>query len=45
LETVAQHLERAGTGVREVLFVLFDQGFYDLHARVANHSLADRMKS
>ena len=45
LETVAHHLEQPNTGVREVLFVLFDQGFYDVHARVANHSLGNWIKS
>jgi O-acetyl-ADP-ribose deacetylase (regulator of RNase III) len=32
---VARHLEKHETGVREVLFVLFDQGSYDLHAAIA----------
>lgn len=36
LEAVAQHFEQPGSGVREVLFVLFDQGFYDLFAKVAS---------
>jgi len=36
LDSVAQHFEHTGSGVREVLFVLFDQGFYDLHARAAS---------
>ena len=44
LETVANHLDHADTGVREVLFVLFDAGFYELYSRVAAHSLADRIK-
>jgi O-acetyl-ADP-ribose deacetylase (regulator of RNase III) len=35
LDSVAQYLEQTSSGVREVLFVLFDQGFYDLHARAA----------
>jgi O-acetyl-ADP-ribose deacetylase (regulator of RNase III) len=35
LDTVAEYLQKPGTGVREVLFVLFDRGFYDLHARAA----------
>jgi O-acetyl-ADP-ribose deacetylase len=35
IKTVAEHLQSPDAGVREVLFVLFDQGFYDLHARVA----------
>ncbi len=33
LETVAQHLRAADTGVREVLFVLWDQGTLDIHAK------------
>jgi len=44
LETVAHHLEQPGAGVREVLFVLFDKGFYDIHARAATHSLSNRIK-
>lgn len=36
LDTVAQYLEQPGHGVREVLFVLFDQGFYDIHAAAAS---------
>jgi len=36
LASVAQHFEQTESGVREVLFVLFDQGFYDLHARAAS---------
>lgn len=44
LETVATHLDRPESHVREVLFVLFDQGFYQLHQRVATHSLANRIK-
>ncbi len=44
LETVAHHLDRPETGVREVLFVLFDQGTYDRHAHAAAHSLANRIK-
>ena len=37
LDTVARHFEEPGHGVREVLFVLFDQGFYDIHAAAASH--------
>jgi O-acetyl-ADP-ribose deacetylase len=37
LETVGQHLNRTDSAVRDVLFVLFDQGFYEIHARVAAH--------
>ncbi len=44
LETVANHLDQPESGVREVLFVLFDQGFYQLHSRVAAHSLSNRIK-
>jgi O-acetyl-ADP-ribose deacetylase (regulator of RNase III) len=36
LDSVAQHFEQTESGVREVMFVLFDQGFYDLHARAAS---------
>ncbi len=43
LETVAAHLDRPESHVREVLFVLFDQGFYQLHQRVAARSLANRI--
>jgi O-acetyl-ADP-ribose deacetylase len=35
LNAVAEHLERTESGVREVLFVLFDQGSYDRHLAVA----------
>ena len=45
LETVAQHLRQSDSGVREVLFVLFDQGFYDLHARVASRLFGKRHAS
>ncbi len=34
LETLSQHLHAADAGVREVLFVLWDQGTLDVHARV-----------
>ena len=34
-ETVAKHLENPATGLREVLFVMFDQGFYELYSNVA----------
>jgi len=44
LDTVARHLEQPGSGVREVLFVLFDQGAYDVHTRAAAHFLANRIK-
>jgi O-acetyl-ADP-ribose deacetylase (regulator of RNase III) len=35
LKTVALHLKKPESGIHEVLFVLFDQRFYDLHSRVA----------
>ena len=35
LDTVGGLLRAADTGVREVLFVLFDQGSYDVHSRAA----------
>jgi len=35
LRTVAEHLQSPDAEVREALFVLFDRGFYDLHARTA----------
>jgi len=45
LASVAQHFERTEAGVREVLFVLFDQGFYDLHARAASRRFhVDRLE-
>ena len=44
LDSVAAHLQHPGTGIREVLFVLFDQGAYDVHARAASHLLANRIK-
>ena len=44
LETVANHLHREESKVREVFFVLFDQGFYQLHQRTARHSLANWIK-
>jgi O-acetyl-ADP-ribose deacetylase len=34
-ETVAKHLENPASGLREVLFVMFDQGFYELYSNVA----------
>jgi len=44
LESVAKHLEQPGSGVREVLFVLYDKGTYDVHTRVASSLLANRIK-
>lgn len=35
LHAVAKHLETTVGGVREVLFVLFDQGSYNCHAAIA----------
>jgi len=44
VDTIAQHLRRPESGVRDVLLVLFEQGFYDLHARVATaRFLAERV--
>jgi O-acetyl-ADP-ribose deacetylase (regulator of RNase III) len=36
LDSVARHLEQNSSGVREVLFVLFDQGSYDIHTHAAS---------
>ncbi|HEV2687067.1 MAG TPA: O-acetyl-ADP-ribose deacetylase [Bryobacteraceae bacterium] len=44
IETVAKHLNQPATGVRDVLFVLFDQGFYEVHARVAASVLGGGIK-
>jgi O-acetyl-ADP-ribose deacetylase (regulator of RNase III) len=44
LEAVAVHLNRPDTHVREVFFILFDQGFYQLHKRAAAHSLSNWIK-
>ena len=45
LASVAQHFEQTSSGVREVLFVLFDQGFYDIHARAASRRFhVDRLE-
>jgi O-acetyl-ADP-ribose deacetylase (regulator of RNase III) len=35
LDAVGRHLRDENNKVREVLLVLFDQGSYDVHARVA----------
>jgi len=46
LDSVAQHFEQTGSGVREVLFVLFDQGSYDIHARAASRRFhVDRLRA
>jgi O-acetyl-ADP-ribose deacetylase (regulator of RNase III) len=43
LDTIAQHLQQPQCGVREVLLVLYEQGFYDLHARIAaSRFISDR---
>ena len=34
LETISDHLSKPESGVREVLFILWDQGAYDVHSRV-----------
>ena len=44
LETVAAHLDGPESHVREVFFVLFDQGFYQLHQRVATRALSNWLK-
>ena len=44
LKTVGEHLTQPESGVRDVLFVLFDQGTYDVHARAASQLFADRIK-
>jgi O-acetyl-ADP-ribose deacetylase (regulator of RNase III) len=44
VHAVASRLERADTGVREVLFVLFDQGSYDVHATVASADFRNQIK-
>jgi O-acetyl-ADP-ribose deacetylase (regulator of RNase III) len=46
LDSVAQHFEHTASGVREVFFILFDQGFYDLHARAASRRFhVDRLRT
>ena len=46
LDSVAQHFMQTDSGVREVMFILFDQGFYDLHARVASRRFhVDRLRT
>jgi O-acetyl-ADP-ribose deacetylase (regulator of RNase III) len=37
LNSVSQYFDQTASGVREVLFVLFDQGSYDIHAGAATH--------
>ena len=44
LETVAAHLERPESKLREVVFVLFGQASYEEHARVAARVLKNRIK-
>jgi O-acetyl-ADP-ribose deacetylase (regulator of RNase III) len=41
LETVAEHLDKPDAHIREVLLVLFDQGFYQLYQRAATRSLSN----
>lgn len=44
LEAIRQHFEKPECGVREVLLVLYEQGFYDIHARIATaRFIADRV--
>jgi len=40
LETVGKRLEQADCAVRDVLFVLFDQGAYAVYARIAGDRIA-----
>jgi O-acetyl-ADP-ribose deacetylase len=35
LDTIGKYLEREDCAVRDILLVLFDQGTYDVHARIA----------
>jgi O-acetyl-ADP-ribose deacetylase len=44
IDAVSRHLEREESEVREVLFVLFDQGSYDVHVRAANARIRDRIQ-
>ena len=44
VHAVARHLERPDTGVREVLFVLFDQGSYDVHAAIGTSDFRNQIK-
>jgi O-acetyl-ADP-ribose deacetylase (regulator of RNase III) len=44
LETVAAHLDKPETHVREVFLVLFDSGFYQLYQHAAAHSLSNWIK-
>ena len=39
ITTIAEHLQRPETGVREVLLVLFDQAAYDIHAKTLSGML------
>jgi O-acetyl-ADP-ribose deacetylase (regulator of RNase III) len=41
LETVAAHLRKSESHVREIFLVLFDQSFYQLYQRAAAHSLSN----
>jgi O-acetyl-ADP-ribose deacetylase (regulator of RNase III) len=44
LETVAAHLDKPETHVREVFLVLFDSGFYQLYQHAAAQSLSNWIK-
>ena len=44
LDAVARHLEREDSAVREVIFVLFDQGSYDVHLRAAKERFPDQLQ-
>ncbi len=44
LDAISQHLEKPECGVREVLLILYEQGFYDIHARIAaGRFIGDRL--
>jgi O-acetyl-ADP-ribose deacetylase (regulator of RNase III) len=35
LDVIGSHLQKPDTGLQEAVVVLFEQGFYDVHARIA----------
>ena len=44
IAAIASHLQRPETGVREVLFVLFDQSAYDTHAKVLSSIIPEPLE-
>ena len=44
LDAVARHLKREVSAVREILFVLFDQGSYDVHVQAAKERFPDQLQ-